>query len=346
MLDTRWPAVCAETIPCDVTYRMLQRPYGGKGMKTFDLGRQHSLPPDVVTVFRDVGDGLMQPTLVSLDSPMTDAQQHAISPWRHALDDAASPLVPSADERYKALAQWRRRGQPADAPTTSGRHSVPTGRLKLQKLHTECLRALRPASAAKAAAPSGGSRKRTPAAAVGAAASASGHALRPHCDVNDAQCLVGAHIQSDSSDDSVRGGELVLDGYAGERWEALAARRAAAPAPAPRLLPLSPSPPLTPSALPLCSPTAAPQTNPRYPNYVSVRAVEPRRPQPGVVTAATLARLPTRTTEVTIRMGCHTRALVHHRPHSVNSISTDDTSAVVAVPPVAGRAPRGKRPRA
>ena len=54
----------------------------------------------------------------------------------------------------------------------------------------------------------------------------------------------------------------------------------------------------------------------------------------------------TRTTEVTIHMGCHTRALVHDWPHSVNSISTDDTSAVVVVPPVAGRAPRGKRPRA
>ena len=232
---------------------MLQRPYGGKGMKTFDLGREHSLPPDEVTVFRDAGDGLMQPTLVSLDSPLTVAQQHAISPWRHALDDAASPLVPNANERYEALARWGRRGQPADAPTTFGRHSVPTGRPKLQKLHTECLRALRPASAAKAAAPAGGSRKRT-AAAVGAAASASGHALRPHCDVNDAQCLVGAHIQSDSSDDSVRGGELVLDGYAGERWEALAARRAAAPAPAPRLLPLSPPPPSYPLCLAIVQP--------------------------------------------------------------------------------------------
>jgi hypothetical protein len=37
----------------------------------------------------------------------------------------------------------------------------------------------------KRAVPAGGSRKRTPAAAVGAAASTSGHALRPHCDVND-----------------------------------------------------------------------------------------------------------------------------------------------------------------
>ena len=77
---------------------------------------------------------------------------------------------------------------------------------------------------------------------------------------------------------------------------------------------------------------------------MSVRAVEPRLPEPGVCTAETLARLPARTVEVTIQMGCHTIAPVHKRPHYVKSIRVASASAVTLVPPARASLPR-KRAR-
>ena len=77
---------------------------------------------------------------------------------------------------------------------------------------------------------------------------------------------------------------------------------------------------------------------------MSVREIGPRLPEPGVCTAETLARLPARKVEVTIKMGCHTIVPVHVRPHYVNAIRVAAASAVAHV--AAGSLPsRHKRPR-
>ena len=219
----------AETIPCDVTLRQLQRVAGSKGSKSFDLSRMHSLPPRVVTLFCETANGMLVPYKADLGSTLTDEQQHAISSWRNAaFDRAGAPLVLDTGgrkdallSRIKSLAEQR--GESVSA--TVGRAALPSSLTKLQERYRQDQSALRPTPMAQAAPPGVAKRKRPPQAAA-AGAPPPVLALRIHCDVNDAQSLPGAHIQSDSTDDSVLGGELVLDGFAGEEWEELAQRRA------------------------------------------------------------------------------------------------------------------------
>ena len=75
-----------------------------------------------------------------------------------------------------------------------------------------------------------------------------------------------------------------------------------------------------------------------------MREVRPRLPEPGVCTAETLARLPARKLEVTIKMGCHTIVPVHVRPHYVKAIRVAAPSAVAHVAAV-GPPSKHKRPR-
>ena len=120
------------------------------------------------------------------------------------------------------------------------------------------------------------------------------HALAEHNDVHDGQDTAGAHIGADTSDDTITGGELVLDGWAGEeaRWYALA--------------------------------TA-------YPDLVQVSPAAPRKPQEGVCTAETLARLPVRTLQITIDPKSHAIVPVHRRPHRVRALTLAVSAEEAAV---------------
>ena len=107
VLATKWPAVLAETIPCDVVLRQLQREPGAKGSKAFDLARCHSLPPKKVTLFRSAPNGELVPHKVDLGSTLSEKQQHAISAWREApFDGPGSPLVLGPGGKEKALRSW------------------------------------------------------------------------------------------------------------------------------------------------------------------------------------------------------------------------------------------------
>ena len=229
MLATQWPSVLTETIACDVTLRQLQREPGSKGAKAFDLSRRHSLPPDVVTLFRASTTGELVPYRIDLGTTLTEEEQHAISPWRDAAyDGPGSPLVLGKGGRVEALKTWalnRAKARGVTIATKPGRNSLPSSFKALNEKYQEHLSELRPNPTAPTAAPASGKRKQPKDTAV-ARAPAPELALRIHCDVNDAQSLPGANIQSDSTDDSVLGGELVLDGFEGEGWAAIARRRA------------------------------------------------------------------------------------------------------------------------
>ena len=107
VLATKWPSVLVETIPCDVTLRQLQRVAGSKGSKAFGLSRTHSLPPRVVTLFREAPNGELVPFKADLGSTLTDEQQHAISSWRDAaFDRPGAPLVLGMGDRRHALLSW------------------------------------------------------------------------------------------------------------------------------------------------------------------------------------------------------------------------------------------------
>ena len=218
-----------ETIPCDVVLRQLQRQPGAKGSKPFSLARRHSLPPKEVTLFRSDPNGELIPVKVDLGSTLSEEQQHAISAWRDAaFDGPGSPLVLGLGGKVEALRSWATDKGIGCMGSSKGRNSLPQSLSGLTSLHRRHLSALLPPvtkPTAATAATAGGKRKTRPSAAA-EGTRAPELALKIHCDVNDAQSLLGAHIQSDSTDDSVLGGELVLDGFAGEEWEELARRRA------------------------------------------------------------------------------------------------------------------------